>query len=324
MVEAGKLRVIAGFGRSGTTWLQDVIAEANGMRTVFEPLHPDVVRGAQPFAYRFVPPEVEFPDLHFFLGQYFFDDFHSVWADYRVRWDRLLPAPRDLFSYGKLRRLMSRGRSAVDQYSRFRGQRRFSGRIVKFIRANMMLAWLKARFDARIVFVIRHPVPVILSQLREPNVWNPHHLLARYRSDDLLLAHLDVRLKNLLFESLDDIEAHALSWCIENSCALEQARDSGILVVYYEDVLRNGMQEWQKIIDALELDNLPLDAVIARPSQQAWGKRADAGVVSQYDYWLDSADRSLLEKTQRILDVAGINAYRSDTAVPVIFKSAKG
>ena len=35
------LLIIAGSGRSGTTWVLDAVAEANQLRTKFEPLGPD-------------------------------------------------------------------------------------------------------------------------------------------------------------------------------------------------------------------------------------------------------------------------------------------
>ena len=61
--------IIAGSGRSGTTWIQDVLAEANQLRTVFEPLHPQGVSRARGLAYRYIEADEESPDL-----QHYFDD----------------------------------------------------------------------------------------------------------------------------------------------------------------------------------------------------------------------------------------------------------
>ena len=46
--------IIAGSGRSGTTWILDVIAESNNLRTVFEPLQPYGVPEAQSYGYRYL------------------------------------------------------------------------------------------------------------------------------------------------------------------------------------------------------------------------------------------------------------------------------
>jgi hypothetical protein len=50
------IRIIAGSGRSGTTWVLDALAEANALRPVFEPLHPLAIPQARPFAYRYYRP----------------------------------------------------------------------------------------------------------------------------------------------------------------------------------------------------------------------------------------------------------------------------
>ena len=88
-------RVVAGFGRSGTTWIQDVLAASNELRAVFEPLHPDLIRGANQFAHAYRKSDDRDDDLQVFLDTYFSGDFHSLWADYRVRLDRLGPRAGD-------------------------------------------------------------------------------------------------------------------------------------------------------------------------------------------------------------------------------------
>jgi hypothetical protein len=47
LVERPRPRVVAGYGRSGTTWVQDVLAISNELRPVFEPLHPLLLRRLQ-------------------------------------------------------------------------------------------------------------------------------------------------------------------------------------------------------------------------------------------------------------------------------------
>src|SRR5690606_5575382 len=129
--------------------------------------------------------------------------------------------------------------------------------------------------DARIVFVIRHPAAVVMSQLRASRTWRPVERLERYRRDPRLLKVLQEPLKELLQESHEEIEACTLAWCLENSVALEQAAASGIRVVYYEHLLRRGEPEWSGILSALDLATMPNPALIGRPSQQAWGAKAN-------------------------------------------------
>src|SRR5262245_32752648 len=67
----GPIRIIAGSGRSGTTWVQDVLADANALRPIFEPLHPLAVPQADPFAYRYLRPAVEQAAAAAFLTRVF-------------------------------------------------------------------------------------------------------------------------------------------------------------------------------------------------------------------------------------------------------------
>lgn len=317
MSERPEPRVIAGFGRSGTTWVQDVLATANSLRAVFEPLHPLWIRGAKAYAHRYLSASDDDQVFYRFLHRYFFDDFHSLWADYRVIWPRLYPHAVDLISWQRIKRVLRYGVHARDNILRFRSQRRHSQRIVKTVRANMLLAWIKANFNARIVFIIRHPVAVIVSQMRSPRAWNPQLSIERYRADSRLLDTLGDDSKRLLSMSLGDVEAHTLSWCIENAVALQQATDSNIPVIYYETLVRRGLPEWKRILSALALDVVPDERLILRPSQQAWGEKAmDAELVRQHSSWMEHTGQSTTMRIQKILDDTGVTVYHTREALP--------
>ena len=62
--------VIAGSGRSGTTWILDVLAEANNLRPVFEPLNPYGVNEARDFGNRYVRENANEPELKCFMERF--------------------------------------------------------------------------------------------------------------------------------------------------------------------------------------------------------------------------------------------------------------
>ena len=312
-------RVIAGFGRSGTTWLQDVLGQANSLRTVFEPLHPAAIRGAAQYAHTFLEKDDVDEGLYRLLHRYFFEEFRSVWADYRVRSKGLYPRKRDLTSLSALRRTFKRISIARKYYFRYRSQRRHEQRIIKLVRANMILSWLQERLDARIVFIIRHPAAVVLSQLKSPRSWNPNYLIGRYRENPRLLDYLEDDVRQLLFQPLDSVEALSLSWCIENEIALKQAQESEILVVYFEEILERGQPEWRRILSALDLLVMPDFELISRPSQQAWGERArDPALIRRHASWMDDIDSETATRMQNMLDATGMDVYSMDQALPVV------
>jgi hypothetical protein len=309
-------RIIAGFGRSGTTWVQDVVAQSNSLRTVFEPLHPGAIPGAREYAYLYCDAGDECAGLHEFLKEYFEGDFKSVWANYRIRTPWLYPQPGDLLSLSKIQKRLRRWKQAKNYILLYKEQLDYKERLIKLIRANMMLPWIKAQFDARIVFMIRHPAAVVLSQLSSPDSWDPYQQIEVYRKDSSLIEKVDGRMRDLLFQRLDKTEALTLSWCVENSIALRHAEEHGILVVHYEELIRNGHPEWQRLLNALDLENFPSDEQISRPSQQAWGERAaDPKLVSKYAAWMNRIDSDTTSAIQKILDATGMVLYRTDQAL---------
>src|SRR5690606_40579166 len=101
-------RVIAGTGRSGTTLLLDTLAEANGLRAVFEPLHPAGLREAAPFANRWVAPDAEWPELERFMARALSGRYLGPWPDLRTRPDRLFAPSQPHARVGQYRRLLGR------------------------------------------------------------------------------------------------------------------------------------------------------------------------------------------------------------------------
>lgn len=312
-------RIVAGFGRSGTTWVQDVLAESNSLRAVFEPLHPEHIHGAADHAHKYLLPGDRDDALRQFLAHYFFEDFHSLWADYRIVPRRLRPRLQAFTSLHRLERYLAYGFRAKANLLRYRHQRRSGLRLTKFVRANMMLGWIKKNFDARIVFIIRHPAAVVLSQMRILRAWKPQERIFSYRQDSRLLDEVGTDIRELLFRGLSDVEALTLSWCIENTIALRQARDNDIPVIYYEALVRQGPPEWQRILSALDLAVPPDEALIRQPSQQTWGGK-DTELLRRYAHWMEQLDRPTALKIQEILDATGMAIYRVDQALPVATK----
>lgn len=318
MKDSYRPRIIAGYGRSGTTWLLDALAEANDLRTVFEPLHPLHVRGAREFAHRFSLASDKEESLRRFLSVFFFEPNFSLWADYRIDRMWLTPRLRMFGSIERLRRTLALLRRARQNFVQFKSRRNSKIRIVKFIRANMMLSWMKTHFDARILFLIRHPAAVVLSQMRAPHAWKPDIRIQGYCGDVRLIEHLGKRYHRLLEKQLNPAQSLTLSWCIENTIALRQANESGIPVVCYEKLLEEGDTEWARIASILDLENVPDSGIISKPSQQAWGEKAkDAMLVREYDLWMRNIADSVADDIQGILDETGFSLYRMSQALPV-------
>ena len=89
------MKLIAGSGRSGTTWVLDSLAKANGLRPVFEPLHPHVSEVGNRYAHRALRASDPCPDLEQFFSEVVAGRALPLWTQYRrqIRW--LLPPPAE-------------------------------------------------------------------------------------------------------------------------------------------------------------------------------------------------------------------------------------
>ncbi|MCI0394404.1 MAG: sulfotransferase [Chloroflexi bacterium] len=126
--------LIAGHGRSGTTWVGNVFATARRALYCFEPGSPVIMgHGGAETWFRYLQPG----DHDRLFEQAFDAAFRGLpygrrWR--RAAWHRLLPGYRI---------------------------------VVKEVAAFMCLEWLAGRYDPAVLVVIRHPCPTILSELKQ-------------------------------------------------------------------------------------------------------------------------------------------------------------
>ncbi|MPY87958.1 MAG: glycosyltransferase [Luteitalea sp.] len=199
---------IAGMGRSGTTWVANIVNYDNGYRDVFEPFLPAEVPEAQIFGYH----------------------------EYRRAHERL-PAKEEV-----VRRILS-GRIGCPWTDKFNRRLISWRRIVKDIRCNLMLGWLRqVRPGMPIILVARHPLGVIRSWLKlgwgtalgggtdVDHILSQRPLLEDFPKVDELLSAID---------RTDTFESTAFLWCVLNMVPLVQLQDSRALIVRYEDLLRD-------------------------------------------------------------------------------------
>lgn len=310
--------IISGSGRSGTTWVLDAIANANNLRTIFEPLHPIGVPAAKPFANRYVRNDANEPELKLFLDQVFSGMFKSLWANYRVRPDRLH------FTYcqsgslkHKLGSLKYNYKKLAIHYCRYH-KVKSSNLIVKFIRANLMLGWLSMNYSAKILFIVRHPCAVVHSKMRlGGRDWQHEALLQQYFQDKQLVEDYLHKYKDLLTRPLSPIAGHTVIWCIENAFPIHNARSQGHCVVFYEDLIINSDAEWKRIIESLELRDVPDKDVLIEPSQQT-SKETKNKLLdnTQVSRWMDCFNKKQLSEIDEILKIFDINSYSAFDAMP--------
>ncbi len=186
--------VVAGSGRSGTTWLSNLIAAAPGMQAIFEPLHPHLPQARRLPLPLYLRPDQEDEGVHAFFQAVLAGRVRNWWTDYERQ---------HLFAWRW---------------------------VVKLIRANLMLGWLDQHFACPIVLIVRHPCAVVNSRLSRGWLTPTDRLL---RHPSLLEDHLAPYV-SLIRSAQGDLEKHAVLWAVETLVAWRQLEGRDWIVLSYE------------------------------------------------------------------------------------------
>jgi hypothetical protein len=192
--------MVAGTGRSGTTWLADIIASQTSCRLMFEPFHSQQVEAFEGFHYfQYMRPSERNDELRSYCHTVLSGSIRHRWIDRQV--ERILP----------------------------------KSRVIKEIRANLFLKWIHDQFpEVPILFIVRHPCAVVLSRMRLD--WATDSDIAPFLAqekliDDYLYDRLDV------IERAKSVEQkHAIIWSISNLVPMLQFQPEELNVVFYENL----------------------------------------------------------------------------------------
>ena len=266
---------LAGSGRSGTTWLSQIINHAGRYRYVFEPFNPGEVGVVG----------------HFRSKQYLRPD------DRREEF--LEPARRVLT--GELRDPWT------DRFHRRFVARR---RLIKDIRANLLLGWMRANFPGMpIILLLRHPCAVVASRLALG--WRDN--LSETMEQENLLEDFLLPMEAEIRAARDDFERHLFLWCIDNYVPLKQFESGQIHLAFYESLLVNPEAELRSLFAFLgENFDSRVFGKLGRPSPLSRKNTTGPSV----DGWRGLTSPRRLERTIEILNLFGLDRIYGEGAMP--------
>lgn len=232
-MEQARNIVVLGSGRSGTTWIAEVLAAA-GMELVFEPFSWQIKQMQGVGANRYLRAADSLPleesMLRALRGELF--------TDFTIRANA--GAPR---------------------------------KVIKLIRANMMVEWIAARMDALYLFVIRNPLAVVASQFM--GGWTPEDIQGQVQAswllkqehlvEDHLAPHADF-LRGLTGR----LELLTANWCVQNLVPLRQGQFARLPFVHYDDLVADPVEGFRALAAPLEFEITPaVEAQISKVSFMA-------------------------------------------------------
>jgi hypothetical protein len=270
--------ILAGSGRSGTTWLGNILAAQPTIRIIFEPLDYRRVPEAAVFPLRpYARPQGDYPLWQPVVDQILRGEVHNDWVD----------------------------REQSKWWPKFAT----TWRLIKEIRANLMLGWMSEQFGCPIVYVTRHPCAVVYSRLKLG--WKTH--LDTFTAQPELVADYLTPTMDLILGAETAVERHAVMWCVENLVPLRQMADYDWQFCTYEALCQRPAFEANRLLSSLGLPyNWLARRAVHRISSVA---RADSAVVGTADplrdwqYKMETAD---IDATLNIVDAFGIDMYTAD------------
>lgn len=276
---------LVGDGRSGSTWLSDLINWDRRYREIFEPFHPYIVKRAKNFSlFQYLrPSEGLDSDLGVFLKAVFSGEFKHLRAD--------VSQPR-LF---------------------------YDGLLVKDIFANLLIPWANVNVpEVKKVLLIRNPFAVALSKQRLKS-WTWLTEPAALLEQSSLHTDYLVPFENIIRSVSDDfIERQILIWSIVHYVPLMASNSNDIYIIFYEDLVSSPIEELGRLFAFLGKDDTQEEMLLEKIYKPARTSKKFEQVLSRkslVDSWKDELSAQQIDRGMKILgyfhlDVLYENAFK--------------
>ncbi len=261
--------VVFGSGRSGTTWLAQTIAAA-GLELVFEPLNGKEVPEASGFGPQPLFAAVgDEPPCTGLVADAFAGRLRTEWT---IRANA--GAPR---------------------------------RVVKFIRASLLAAWMTDRFDIAPVFVVRNPLSVVAS--RRVKGWEISAPFARSILRRTDLAPFLGSAAELVDGRLSAVQATAILWGVQTVVPKVQGLWSSVPLVRYEHMCRDPHGVLDDLLPRL---GLRVDRRVLRQVREPSWMTGPEAAVPGYDpctAWRDVLSPSEADEITEVARLFGLEEF---------------
>jgi Sulfotransferase family len=266
---------LAGSGRSGTTWLSQIVDHGGRYRYIFEPFNPREV---------------------------------GLFGHYRTK-QYLRPEDRRE-EFLEPARLALTGGLRDPWTDRFNGRIVASRRLIKDIRANLLLGWMRANFSGMpIVLLLRHPCAVVTSRLALGWKDNLSETMEQQELVEDFLLPMEAEIR----AAQGDFERHLFLWCIDNYVPLKQFGPGEVHLTFYENLLTRPEEELPNLFASL---GEPLDRrVYARLGHPSPLSRKNTAGPS-LEGWRNDVNSHQLERAIEILGLFGLDCLYGEGAMP--------
>lgn len=223
-----------------------------------------------------------------------------------------------------------------DRYSRYCGPVNFfsdtyrffsSRRVIKCTNANAMLPLLAEKSSLDLIYMIRHPIPQIMSTRKYPY----KSVLQYYTQDDIFMENnLRKKQRDFAFDIYrfgSEIDSYICGWCLDNLLPLRifnDSKGSKLTLLTYEDLVLKTHESMNYIAHKFEL--IPVsDRVNIRFNSPSWSSkfspadRIEAILSKNIEYLVNSwrvEKLSEFKNLENILRAFNVQVYTINSPFP--------
>ena len=275
---------LASMGRSGSTFLSNIVNYDNRFRVMFEPFRASMVAEAKGFAYPYyIRPDNDDPDLLSSAQTIISGRVHSKWVNKENK--AIFP----------------------------------KARLIKEIRANFYLKWLSNHFTGmKIVLLLRHPCAVVASWL-SAGFADSQDVRRRLLANSHFVADMGDSLVEEYQKASSDFERLVFLWCFSYHVPFQQFRRDELHVVFYENLVMNPDEEIGNLFDFLGY-KYSADKVrgsFYKPSSTTKKSESFFRDKIQVNRWKNNCTSEQATRAYEVMSLFGMgNLYDPDTSIP--------
>ena len=277
-----KTLIIAGTARSGTTWLADIVASQVSCRMMFEPFNSNLVKDYENFNYfQYMRPGEENRALASFTEKILTGAIRDPWIDKQV--EHIFP-----------------------EY-----------RLIKTIRANLLLKWLKTSFpQVSVVLIIRHPCAVVSSRMKLA-WWADRDIAPLLSQPKLITDYLTDKIE--FIESVrTEEEKHAIIWCVNTLVPLKQFQAGSLPIIFYENLCMQPEIELPKVFSAFRIKfQKSAYKAARRPSTTSLSSSAILTGSDLVTHWQTQLSDQQVKNILKVVDAFELGWLYGDSSVPI-------
>lgn len=288
--------LIVGFGRSGTTWLSDILSKMSGELCLFEPMHPLVFEHSELYCYYSGNEPKRNTEIAKFLTE-------TLSGLNRHKW--------------LLRNYLATDLSNINPTFVEEVWRNCYIGGMKLIRGNFMIPLLFKHVSPNIVYLRRDPLSVVASIMRRPRFWEEYgwetHLNLFQKSvlDHGYHGFFDSeRISDLMRKSEDSVKV-AIMWKVTDLVVSFEMVKRQLPIVKYEELYGRPYQISREIYEQLwpgEKARMH-PSYIFTPSMLTQRTTHDLGSLNHFGsndtsfFWNSTIDKALKVKIEKAIDL---------------------